>query len=542
MDLVRKLATACDETAGADPQGWYRKRFDKDPNYSDLLDSLARTPAERQQLLRGYFEPATDDGDGQEGQPTAAHHSIASLIASKHVRVIITTNFDRLLETALAAQGITPTVLSSPETIRGALPLIHTECCVLKLHGDYLDPRIRNTEEELNSYPEEYYAILDRILDEFGLVVCGWSAEWDGALRSAIQRTPSRRFTTFWAAHGPVTDAGQALIAHRGATVIAIDGADKFFSEVREQVQAIDQFSRPHPYSIEVAMARIKRYLSESRFRIRLADLVQETVERVIEELADDALSVQDRDVSPASLNARIKRYDSICSTLIAMACVGARWAEDDHFDMWQRAIQSLAARRTIQGGMELWIELQLYPEAMLLYALGLGAIEGRRLALLNNLLCTPIRDRDGRESVAVLSLPAIKIVSRSHDFLKNLDGMERRRFPMSDWMHTALRPSVGRTIRDPESYTLTFDTLEILVALAYAHRADSTIREWVPVGAFAYRHDNCNRVLGEIEGSLAEDAERSRFVTSRVFGRTVEQCQASIAMLRQRLSGIPQW
>ena len=68
---------------------------------------------------------------------------------------------------------------------------------MLKLHGDYLNTRIRNTPQELEKYPEEYNRLLDRIFDEFGLIVCGWSAEWDAALRDAIYRAVSRRYTTY---------------------------------------------------------------------------------------------------------------------------------------------------------------------------------------------------------------------------------------------------------------------------------------------------------------------------------------------------------
>ena len=169
LDLVNKLAEASGESTGSDPAAWYRQRFGDDPNYSELLNELAKTTTERQQLLRGYFESEDQEVNGQRGQPTVAHHAIAGLVAGGYIRVIITTNFDRLLETALAAHGLTPTVLSTPEQIHGALPLIHTRCCILKLHGDYLDTQIRNTEEELSIYPKEYDRLLDRILDEFGL-------------------------------------------------------------------------------------------------------------------------------------------------------------------------------------------------------------------------------------------------------------------------------------------------------------------------------------------------------------------------------------
>ena len=57
LDLVRKLAALRKETCDPDPEGWYRNTFEKEADYSDLLDMLCGTASERQQLLRGYFEP-----------------------------------------------------------------------------------------------------------------------------------------------------------------------------------------------------------------------------------------------------------------------------------------------------------------------------------------------------------------------------------------------------------------------------------------------------------------------------------------------------
>ena len=59
--------------------------------------------------------------------------------------------------------------------MEGAPPLDHIRHMVFKVHGDYLDMRIRNTTTELSRYPREIDQLLDRIFDEYGLIVCGWS-------------------------------------------------------------------------------------------------------------------------------------------------------------------------------------------------------------------------------------------------------------------------------------------------------------------------------------------------------------------------------
>jgi hypothetical protein len=216
LDLVRKLASAQAADCEPDPAAWYEAQYGIQPGYSQLLDALAKTPSERQQILRGYFEPS--DEERQEGAkaPTKAHRAIANLMASGKIRVVLTTNFDRLMERALEDVGVAPTVISTPDQIEGAAPLSHIKCCVVKLHGDYLDTRILNTPNELAACDARLDRFLDRVFDEFGLISCGWSADWDDALCTAIERAPNRRYSTFFAARGELGVRATALLARRG--------------------------------------------------------------------------------------------------------------------------------------------------------------------------------------------------------------------------------------------------------------------------------------------------------------------------------------
>ena len=347
LNLVQKLAAVRGEQCDPNPEQWYRNAFGKEPDYSDLLDAVCKTPAERQQLLQSYVEPSDEEREEGAKQPTTAHRAIAALAAQGFIRVIVTTNFDRLFETALEAATVTPVVVSTPDQVRGALPLIHTSCYVVKLHGDYLDSRILNTEAELDAYDEEFDRLLDRIFDEFGLVVCGWSAAWDGALRKALFRAPSRRFTTYWAARGELGDEARRLVEHRGAELISISDADEFFHTIQQHVESLREFARPHPLSTEAAVASLKRYLVEQRHRVRLADLVDGVVEQVIEATSGGPFAMDGPRPDTASATARVRRYDAACSTLLALATIGGFWAEEEHVSLWQRALTRLGSTRS---------------------------------------------------------------------------------------------------------------------------------------------------------------------------------------------------
>jgi hypothetical protein len=172
LDLIRKLAHLQNEDCEPEPERWYQSKYEREPDYSELLASIAKSSTERNQLLRSYFEPTDEEREEGLKSPTAAHLSIAKLVNSGYVRVILTTNFDRLMEMALEASGIVPTVIGNSDAIQGSIPLTHTRCTIVKIHGDYLDIRFKNTPVELDRFDESLSSLLDRILDEFGLIVC----------------------------------------------------------------------------------------------------------------------------------------------------------------------------------------------------------------------------------------------------------------------------------------------------------------------------------------------------------------------------------
>ena len=340
LNLVRKLARLHKEEADPKPEEWYRTKFGIAPEYSELLEQVAKTPDERQQLLRGYWEPSEVEREEGKKEPTAAHRAIARLAARRYVRVIITTNFDRLTETALTGEGVTPIVVSTEDEIRGMQPLIHTQCCVFKVNGDYLDTRIKNTSAELGKYPPEFDGLLNRIFEEFGLIVCGWSADWDEALRAAMTRAASRRYTMYWIARGDPTDTAQKLIGHRKAVLVKVESADIFFEDLQQHVESIEEFSKPHPLSTEAAIASLKRYMGDSRHRIQLSDLVSNAIEGIM-----DATSVPDYAVqggpetNSEEITKRVRRYEAVSSTVLAMAVVGGFLGKRrTSFDMEKRA------------------------------------------------------------------------------------------------------------------------------------------------------------------------------------------------------------
>jgi SIR2-like domain len=145
LDLIRRVALAQGIAEQPDWAKWYHETTGQEPNYSTLLEELAGSPDERRAILHRYIEPTQEDREEGRKIPTAAHRAIAELVRRGYIRVIVTTNFDRLLESALREIGVEPTIVASVDALSGAEPIAHSACYIFKLHGDYKDARILNT-------------------------------------------------------------------------------------------------------------------------------------------------------------------------------------------------------------------------------------------------------------------------------------------------------------------------------------------------------------------------------------------------------------
>lgn len=275
--LIARHAAAGGQTdlEGDALDAWYRQRYGEEPSYGGLI-GRETTPAGQQALLESFFEPTPEERERELKRPSPAHRALAELCASGYVKVILTTNFDRLMEQALTEAGITPSVASDPGEFAGMRPIRHEGVSIIKLHGDYKKANVRNVESALSAYPSEWDTLLDTVFDEYGLVVCGWSGEWDHALRAAILRSKGRRYPLFWSAYTAPGPLAQDLIRHRDAQVITGLGADEFFTRLNHRVQAQAHVQAPPLRTLALLDAEVKRFLSQpERYRIDLQDLLE---------------------------------------------------------------------------------------------------------------------------------------------------------------------------------------------------------------------------------------------------------------------------
>lgn len=498
LDLIARLALANGEDPPDDPEAWYAKRFGEEPDYAKLLAKVAKTATERRALLRGYFEPT--DAEREQGLkvPTAAHRAIAELVRARHVRVILTTNFDPLTEQALEAAGVHPVVIATDDALKGAPPLHQAECVVVKLHRDYRDTRIKNTPEELAAYSPAMNRLLDRIFDEYGLLVCGWSGEWDIALRNALLRCNSHRFSTFWVARSEPRHDAKQVIAHRAAEVVRTSAADAFFPSLVEKLASLRDINASHPVSTAVAVTTVKRYVAEERHRVRLHDLMVEEIERAYAEVAGYPWDefMQQR-YTAETFAPHMHRLEAVMGRLCAMGAALAYFGERG-----AAALLTLAVERLVQPTQQRALRLPhlyVYPAVLFVYSAGIAALAAGRYENLAAVIHRPkLRETDRQERAAIYKAHVWDAFDGQTYKLVPRENAAREHTPASNYLLDHLHPLLRAYVPDPNRYEDTFDLFEYILGLTYLDVAERS-SDWAPVGRYMWRwiHDDWSKSPG---------------------------------------------
>ena len=439
--------------------------------------------------------------------------------------MILTTNFDRLLENALRERGVEPTVIDSVDALHGAEPLTHTACHLVKLHGDYKDARIRNTDAELAEYSSELNAHLNRILDEHGLVVCGWSGEWDKALYGAIMRNLSRRYSLYWAARGSLHDHGERIIAHRSGHLVPIVDADDFLGKLRDRVRTIAQTRRRDPRSIELLVESTKRFIARPECAIELNDLLESEVKRLQQLL--------EKSTPQATLDAKGVQsicafYESASEPLGRMFGVLGRWGKGTEHEIVTSAFSALWPKAGNAGsGLH---RLRYYPAVLLLWSYGVGLTFANQWSVLYRLLSHSVTS-DYRDSTRLAYLLRDWFLHGSHDSIwRLLPGYERHYMAAADHLFEVLdawRDSYAALYPDFDRLQ---DIWEILIVLAYCESEASTQSDnstwfWAPIGRSGVRPQPRQQILERITGGDL----RSQLLTAGFCAGNEEQLTATV-------------
>lgn len=380
QDLLAQLAAVKKANPKSDDErmSWFTDAYGEEPTYERILAHLAPTKNDRQAILRSYFEATPEEQERGLKQPTKAHDAIARLIAAGAANVVITLNFDNLMESALRSHSINPVVVRGQSDLDGLGPLHTIGALVVHLHGDYLAPaEMRNTELELGSYTPATEAFLDRIFRDYGLVLVGWSASHDPKLRESIRRSFRRIYVPFWVEPGVATVEATELGAHL-ETVGIHQTADDALSQLTDSYFALrDRAAARNPLTPALIVSTAKRELSGRYTAIRLHDHLKRESDRLHQD-ADLLQSYTGNESPNGGYVGMVSRLEEQSTVLAAAIAATAYWGSESTDHWWLDEIETFGSAPRA-GGLVGVLNLHNLVMLRLFSAAGIAAVAAGR-------------------------------------------------------------------------------------------------------------------------------------------------------------------
>ncbi len=478
LDLIRKIATLRKENCNGNEEQWFSSNYGEEPDYSNLLEKLGNTSYERLNILKSYFEFDKNEEGGELRKPSLAHRAIAQLVKKGYIKVIITTNFDRLLEHALMEENIHPTVIKHPSDIQGATPLVHTKITVIKINGDYLDNRFLNTKTELKKYNNEVSKYLKSIFDDYGLITCGWSGIWDEALINNLRKNSNFRYSSYWTVLNNPNDSLKELSNFRKGQIVIIESADNFFEEINEKIDALETLN-DDPLSLDVALARLKIYISKEEYRIKLYDLL-------INETKSIEIIISEFQANNVSFLQILNVFELSLSRFLPLIIHATFWSMPIHYEYFLDILLKVS-KPQVRGSDDEISNSKYLPTLFTLYAIGLTAIRKQDYKLLTQIfklkIISDYENFFGRSyliervnsNLCINSIKAITKVENS---------------PTSSYLKKKLEPYFNHLFSHEDDFRDCFYKFEYFLSLNYVDLKGSQYKpgDWAPLGDFFYR------------------------------------------------------
>jgi hypothetical protein len=393
VKLVEELASI--QMPGIeDTLQWYANKYREEPRYDKVLALLGKGSADRQAIIRGFFEPTEDERKKGIKAPGVAHRSIVRLVKQGYIHVILTTNFDRLLENALSEVGVTPNVVNGAEGIDGVRSYASEQCTIVKINGDYQDTRIRNSIPELSEYPCNLATYIGAILDAYGLVICGWSAKYDTALASLLVEHPNIRYGTYWLSNEKPGSEAEQIANSRKADVIQIASADAAFQALADAIQSQDAGTSSDPFSVDQITTIVRGSISDPARETQLADVLQEESRRVTEIIPGlvSEVATLTREAVQAVIERTAAAVEPLASGTACASYYGSveqvRWTQNAFGRVAQRGLDGLEKDPTYG--------LILLPAALVVFGSLVGALLADKPAVAARLLLSTVLRCDG--------------------------------------------------------------------------------------------------------------------------------------------------
>ncbi|MCI1685383.1 MAG: SIR2 family protein [Prevotella sp.] len=468
-ELIKKFAIINGVSEAPDWHNWYKKEYSEKATYTSLLSKLAKKPTERVQLMRHFFEQNKDDKELGYKLPTQAHRKIANLAKEGYIKVILTTNFDRLIEKALFDAQVSYQVIKNEDDIKTATPHIHYPgVTIVKINGDMGDCNFRNTEAELSDYPEAFRSFLQSIFSDFGVISSGWSGKWDKGLIEILKTAPISRYNSFFT-DCTVNENLKELAINRKGEFLQVDNANTLFSNLYDGIASLGKADISKSMSKDIILARTKKYLASDLHRIEYDDLVREQCNSAKTAILKEAH--YNFELTKEKFDYYASLHEKAVSNLVDISILVGKYGKDYHIQALTKCIVELCLRPfVVEGAYTSY--LHSIGAVLVFNALGLALVKNCKFKALNELFKTKVPPYNFLGSYPKNIL---QLLGAPHLLYKALNSLMEQdyNFPRSFFIKKQLNSHFKEEFYSDDDFENEFDKWEMMESLMFFYRQD---------------------------------------------------------------------
>ncbi len=291
-----------------------------------------------------------------------------------------------------------------------------------------------------------------------------------------------------------------------------------------------------------------KQYLSDTRYRIKLHDLVAQQLREALALTSEDNFAVQGSEWSVEEFTRRLKEYEAITENLQSVSCCISYWGDEQHYPTLKLAMTRLTDRLQPQGGLVVWSAMRWYPVMLLLYSAGISALASENYHTLAQIFFSTVGSSRTSNSNVPLTLAvgeAILDIQRS-DAFKQLPGHERHYVPRSEYLFKLLQPKLDDLLFLGRDYELLFDKFEVFLALTHADsKPHKDIHVWGPIGRFGWKYHNRDEGENPLKDILIQaEKQKENWEPLRAgfFGGNYEQFKEISGKYKELVAKLDWW
>ncbi|WP_213620112.1 caspase family protein [Paenibacillus sp. J22TS3] len=263
-------------------------------------------------------------------------------------------------------------------------------------------------------------------------------------------------------------------------------------SSLRDEQKDIDQMIIIPPVverntsDKEEIIDKVKEYLSEDRYHIKLDDIVNQQLRQMLIYLGEN-FPVEGT-ISQDGVLEKLKKYEDASENLQTVMAAIAYWGDERKEVIVKKIISRLSEANETRSGSVVLLNLRWYPLILMLYSTGISAIATENYGMLATLLTTKVKnERRGRTQEIIRVFPNNR---EFEEIFKAIPDHDRMYVPRSEYLFKKIQPVLDDLFFMGKSYEEIFDKFEVFYALVYADiYYDGEDRVWGPPGRFAWKH-----------------------------------------------------